>query len=136
MQKEKYHNATKIFNRLADIKGLDGLREVSDFLGIKYSTLRNQKSRNSVPYKEIVSNLNGDEINYVIKGDSLNSVNEQCKPWQAEQQFEIEREITTLVEEVQEGPWQPETKLSLIRSILQISQEDPGINQSQSQKKK
>ncbi|MEX1011932.1 MAG: helix-turn-helix domain-containing protein [Balneolaceae bacterium] len=64
-------DATSVLKRLKQLEKLRNLEEIADFLGMNASTLRSRKARNSIPYDEIIRNLGGAELLYVLKGESL-----------------------------------------------------------------
>lgn len=69
MSTTKSQKATNVFSRFMEIKNLSNLEEMADFIGLNYSTLRNQKSRGTIPYDLIVKNCDNEELVYVLKGD-------------------------------------------------------------------
>lgn len=74
MSTEKYHIDTDVFYRLLEVTKSANLEQLADFLGINYGTLRNQKSRNSIPYDTIVSKLDGNDLLYVLKGYKIDAL--------------------------------------------------------------
>ena len=141
MSNIKSHIGSLILDRIKASYGFKTDLELSNHLGVAQNTISTWRRRDTCNLELIISKCDDINLNWLFRGEKSHNENiseevphKYSHEHSDEQQFEIEREITKLVEEVQQGPWQPETKLTLIRSILQISQEDPNVNQEQDHK--
>lgn len=125
MSSKKSNNETTVFDRIMEVKNIDNLSDLADFLGINYSTLRNQKSRKAIPYDNIVSNMDGEELLYVLKGDNQTSiVKEPTKKYSHSRQLsdlDAQREGTEGEEERSEYLYPGENDTSQRRESPEIT---------------
>jgi hypothetical protein len=133
MQEKKLDFVTKVYSRFQKVKNLSSLAEMADYLDIRRSTLRNRKSRNSIPYEEIVSKLSAPEYAYVFKNDesllketeearnaSYNSdVEKSSEIWPNDPVLkEFEQRVDEIVDLIMHGPFSRGLKIQLVKSLL------------------
>lgn len=104
---------------------MSNLDEVAEFLDLKSSTLRSRKSRGSIPYEEIISKLDVNEIGFVFKGplpeESTGSANEPESNYRNSTADEYEREVEELIHKINLAPFSRDLKLRLIDTIVELA---------------
>ncbi len=115
-------NIDLVIERIKKLKNLRTLDEIADFLGIVHSTFRNRKSRNAIPYEEIVEKLSAEELSYVMKGQEITVKEDPVIPdnvvSEPESQYEKARRVYKEVQESRVGQIVEEKDLARMRSEL------------------
>lgn len=131
MSREKLHNAKIILNRIKNAYNLKIDTQLSNFLGVKQSTISTWKARNSLNWELIFSKCENINLNWLLTGDGemflreLGEINKRQKPTENNEKAKLIAEIARLKEELKkmEQDLQEDTSSPpLINQLIKITE--------------
>ncbi|MEQ9309720.1 MAG: hypothetical protein RLN90_09710 [Balneolaceae bacterium] len=148
MSNENIANINVIFERLKTLKNYTKDAEIADLLGIVVSTLRSRKSRNAIPYEELIANLSAEEFAFVMNGVELrrsegdsnpleeNMVNEPSSTYPIENivpddEVSLSNFAAQVIARLEASPLSAKAKIQIVDSLIRIIQQDLERSQAQ-----
>jgi hypothetical protein len=144
----KNNGAKETWRRLLEVLKAKNLDEAAQKLHMNASTLRGRKARNALPYDNIVHELNGKQLSYVLKNEyvvnlqetesepivlDLASTEHTIKKRGNSNSFakerpeervksKLEKRLVSLINNVENAPFSRSAKLMIIGSLISIGE--------------